>query len=255
MRGDRAVDDLLLRRVLYGDFLPQLRGRCRGDFPGRSGSRVRRCPVAHPGQRGAAAGVPGAGPVRRGRGGCGPGRFADATMVIALGITMTGEKRFLGFVETDTENAMVLTPFLRSLVERGLDLSQGVLVILEWRQGAPHGRQEGLPEPGPGPPVPVAQARERGELPGEARAGHVAPAPAARLQPTDVHRGAGRARDASSRADGSEPIGGRRLAEGLDETLSCIAWACMGCWPGFPIWPWYSTVRTSRRALISGAPT
>ena len=47
--------------------------------------------------------------------------FADATMVIALGITMAGEKRFLGFVETDTENATVLTPFLRSLVERGLD--------------------------------------------------------------------------------------------------------------------------------------
>ena len=37
--------------------------------------------------------------------------FAEATMVIALGITMTGEKRFLGFVETDTENAQVLTPF------------------------------------------------------------------------------------------------------------------------------------------------
>ena len=32
--------------------------------------------------------------------------FAEATMVIALGITMTGEKRFLGFVETDTENAL-----------------------------------------------------------------------------------------------------------------------------------------------------
>ena len=29
--------------------------------------------------------------------------FADATMVIALGITMSGEKRFLGFVETDTD--------------------------------------------------------------------------------------------------------------------------------------------------------
>ena len=41
--------------------------------------------------------------------------FADATMVIALGITMAGEKRFLGFVETDTENAQVLTLFLRSL--------------------------------------------------------------------------------------------------------------------------------------------
>ena len=41
-------------------------------------------------------------------------RRADATMVIALGITLSGEKRFLGFVETDTENATVLTPFLRS---------------------------------------------------------------------------------------------------------------------------------------------
>ncbi len=37
--------------------------------------------------------------------------FADATMVVALGITLSGEKRFLGFVETDTENAQVLTPF------------------------------------------------------------------------------------------------------------------------------------------------
>ena len=48
---------------------------------------------------------------------------------------MAGEKRFLGFVETDTENATVLTPFLRSLVERGLDLSQGVLVILDGGKG------------------------------------------------------------------------------------------------------------------------
>ena len=57
--------------------------------------------------------------------------FADATMVIALGITMTGEKRLLGFIETDTENAMVLSSFLRSLVARGLDVSQGLLVIID----------------------------------------------------------------------------------------------------------------------------
>ena len=61
--------------------------------------------------------------------------FADVTMVIALGITLAGEKRVLGFVETDTENARVLTLFLRSLVERGLDLSQGVLVILDGGTG------------------------------------------------------------------------------------------------------------------------
>ena len=35
--------------------------------------------------------------------------FAEATMVVALGITMTGDKRFLGVVETDTENEKVLT--------------------------------------------------------------------------------------------------------------------------------------------------
>ena len=62
--------------------------------------------------------------------------FAEATMVIALGITMTGEKRFLGFVETDTENEQVVTsPFLRSLVERGLDVSQGLLVIVDGGKG------------------------------------------------------------------------------------------------------------------------
>ena len=54
--------------------------------------------------------------------------FAEATMVVALGITMTGDKRFLGFVETDIENEQVLTPFLRSLVERGLDVSHRALV-------------------------------------------------------------------------------------------------------------------------------
>jgi transposase-like protein len=61
--------------------------------------------------------------------------FADATMVIALGITISGEKRFLGFVETDTENEKVLTAFLRSLLGRGLDISEGILAILDGGKG------------------------------------------------------------------------------------------------------------------------
>ncbi len=61
--------------------------------------------------------------------------FADAIMVVALGITLSGDKRFLGFVETDTENEQVLTPFLRSLMERGLDISEGVLVIVDGGKG------------------------------------------------------------------------------------------------------------------------
>jgi len=61
--------------------------------------------------------------------------FAEDTMVVALGITMGGEKRVLGFVQAGTENERVLSQFLRSLVDRGLDVSQGVLVILDGAKG------------------------------------------------------------------------------------------------------------------------
>lgn len=61
--------------------------------------------------------------------------FAEDTMVVALGVTMSGEKRFLGFVETDTETEKVLTPFLRSLLERGLDVSAGLLVVIDGGKG------------------------------------------------------------------------------------------------------------------------
>jgi transposase-like protein len=61
--------------------------------------------------------------------------FADAMLVIALGVTARGVKRFLGFVETDTENEKVLTPFLRSLVERGLDPAAGLLVVIDGGKG------------------------------------------------------------------------------------------------------------------------
>lgn len=61
--------------------------------------------------------------------------FADMTMVIAVGITLTGEKHILGFVETGTENEHVLTPFLQGLCDRGLDRSQGLLVIIDGGKG------------------------------------------------------------------------------------------------------------------------
>ena len=61
--------------------------------------------------------------------------FAEETMVIALGVIAAGEKRFLGFVETTTENESVLTNFLRSLLDRGLDISEGILVIIDGSKG------------------------------------------------------------------------------------------------------------------------
>ncbi|MDR4485227.1 MAG: transposase [Nitrospirales bacterium] len=61
--------------------------------------------------------------------------FADMTMVMAVGITLTGKKHLLGFVKTGTENEAVLTPFLHSLRDRGLDISQGLLVIIDGDKG------------------------------------------------------------------------------------------------------------------------
>ena len=53
----------------------------------------------------------------------------------------SGEKR-LGFVETDTENEKVLTPFLRSLVERGLDAPRA-LVLLDGGADQPSAKPSG----------------------------------------------------------------------------------------------------------------
>jgi len=61
--------------------------------------------------------------------------FADDKMVVALGVTIDGRKRVLGFVQAGTENERVLTEFLRSLVDRGLDVSRGVLAIIDGGKG------------------------------------------------------------------------------------------------------------------------
>jgi transposase-like protein len=61
--------------------------------------------------------------------------FGDDEIVIALGVTIQGEKVVLGFVQTATENELVCTQFLRSLVERGLDASKGLLCVIDGSKG------------------------------------------------------------------------------------------------------------------------
>jgi transposase-like protein len=68
--------------------------------------------------------------------------FADDTMVIALGVTLGGEKVVLGFVQTGTENAATCGAFLRSLVERGLRVEEGVLVVVDGSKGLSRAVQE-----------------------------------------------------------------------------------------------------------------
>ena len=61
--------------------------------------------------------------------------FAEDEMVIAAGVTITGEKVLLGFVQTATENRKVCAAFLRELVERGLRFDLGLLVITDGAKG------------------------------------------------------------------------------------------------------------------------
>ena len=208
LAGDRAINDRLLKRVLYGI-------SCRNDeaaaeaIPGAiglSGSTGSRGFI----QASAAqlralqerdlAGEDVVVVVLDGK------TFAAATMVIALGITLSGEKRFLGFVETDTENERVLTPFLRSLVERGLDVSQGTLVILDGGKGLRAAVRKAFRDRAL---VHRCQWHKRENV-----VSYLAKQEQAswrqRLQPSRVRRGPHGARDTPSRAGGPEPIGGRQ---------------------------------------------
>jgi transposase-like protein len=61
--------------------------------------------------------------------------FARDQLVIALGVTATGEKRILGLVQTASENKRVIASFLRELGERGFPLDQPLLVVLDGAKG------------------------------------------------------------------------------------------------------------------------
>jgi transposase-like protein len=61
--------------------------------------------------------------------------FGDDETVIAVGVTLSGEKVLLGLVQTASENAAVCREFLDSLVERGLKSEQGLLFVLDGAKG------------------------------------------------------------------------------------------------------------------------
>ncbi len=110
---DGAVNELLLRRVLYEIYPPELRVRRGSDsrshriveLDGVSRIRPGECreTSADARQRDLADEDAGTRASWFGK------MFADATKVAALAITITGDKRYLGFVEPSTEKAQVLT--------------------------------------------------------------------------------------------------------------------------------------------------
>jgi len=61
--------------------------------------------------------------------------FAEDQMVIAAGVDLDGHKHILGFVQTNTENKRSISQFLKSLIGRGLDVSDGLLAVIDGAKG------------------------------------------------------------------------------------------------------------------------
>jgi len=61
--------------------------------------------------------------------------FAEDGIILAVGITLAGEKRLLGFVQAATEKESVIAEFFGKLMDRGLDYRQGLLWIVDGSKG------------------------------------------------------------------------------------------------------------------------
>ena len=188
LHGDRAVNDLLLKRVLYGVSCRNYEAAAEA-IPGAiglSGSTVSRGFI----QASAAqlrefqerdlSGEDVVAIVLDGK------TFADATMVIALGDHAVRGETVPGLRGDGHGERAGADAVLADVDRAGPGPLPGCAGDPRRRQGAAVGRPEGLPHPRPGATVSVAQARERRELPGHARAGRVASAPPARVHPSGL---------------------------------------------------------------------
>ncbi len=61
--------------------------------------------------------------------------FGQNQFVIALGVTMQGEKILLGFIEARTENHRICRDFLQQLIDRGLRLDNEILFVIDGAKG------------------------------------------------------------------------------------------------------------------------
>jgi putative transposase len=142
------------------------------------------------------------------------------TNVVALGITTDGVKIPLGLWEGSTENASVATALLSDLVDRGLDVEQGVLCVLDGAKALRKAVRDVL-----GVHTPVQRCvrhKERNvldHLPERDR-----PQVKRRLRRAWADSDHGRALDAlgvlAAELDRSHPGAAASLREGMEETLT-----------------------------------
>jgi len=62
-------------------------------------------------------------------------RYADDGLVMSMGITMEGEKVFLGVEQMSTENSRSMEQYFEGLIERGLRYKDGLLFIVDGSKG------------------------------------------------------------------------------------------------------------------------
>ena len=61
--------------------------------------------------------------------------FADQEMIIALGVTIQGDKIPIGFIQAATENERVCRQFIQSLINRDLVYHKGLLCLIDGSKG------------------------------------------------------------------------------------------------------------------------
>lgn len=70
----------------------------------------------------------------------------EKEMVIAAGVTLSGEKVVLGFTETSSENHRVIRQFFQRLKARGLRVDKEILFIMDGSKGIRKGVDEEFPD-------------------------------------------------------------------------------------------------------------
>ena len=68
--------------------------------------------------------------------------YASDQVVVALGVTMEGTKKLLGFTEAKTENYVICKEFLQQLVNRGLRTDVEILFVVDGAKGLRKGIKE-----------------------------------------------------------------------------------------------------------------
>jgi putative transposase len=143
----------------------------------------------------------------------------ERTNVVALGITTDGVKIPLGLWDGSTENATVATALLSDLVDRGLDVEQGVLVVLDGSKALRKAVRDAL---GPVPVQRCIRHKERNVL--EHLPERDRPPIKRRLRAAwalDHHeRALDQLQQVAGELERSNPGAAGSLREGLEETLT-----------------------------------